>query len=181
MFEENKTYTEQQIEEAAPGVIKLGVVLSAIGNDNNQYDFHPSDRGYMLFSINNKEVNPIVKDGRNAKKKYFYITEEHIKLLSHFWINWELTSYGHGVPCIDIKRPYGNTYIISDIIDILGLPYEYDLYSDGYPDEIESKIRQLHHETLIALQILVRNAYIEIGEYVADKYDQNWKPVKEVK
>ena len=87
-----------------------------------------------------------------------------------------MTDYEHGVPCVDSKRPYGNSGILDAIIDILDLPYNEDL--DGYSDELESSIRKLHHETLICMQILVRNASIELGEYVADKHDQNWRPLQ---
>lgn len=160
--------------------VKVGVAISILNpsDDFSQYDFHPSDRGYMLHEVNGELVNPLTRVEGN--KQYFIVTEQHIKLLSHFWIRWELTGYGYGVPCVDVKRPYGNSGI-DEIIDILDLPYRYDEDLDGYSemalrDEDEAVIRKLHHETLICMQIVVRNASIKPGEYVADRHDQNWRP-----
>ncbi|KKM21874.1 hypothetical protein LCGC14_1631070 [marine sediment metagenome] len=174
LFEKNKTYTEAEIMKHARNGGKVGVAISILTDDCNQYDFHPSDRGYMLHEVSGKQVNPLTRV--EANKQYFIVTEQHIKLLGHLWIRWELTAYEHGVPCVDSKRPYGNSGILDAIIDILDLPYNEDL--DGYSDELESSIRKLHHETLICMQILVRNASIELGEYVADKHDQNWRPLQ---
>ncbi len=152
---------------------KVGVAMSILTDDFRQYDFHPSDRGYMLYEIDGKQVNPLTRVEDN--KQYFTVTEQHIKLLSHLWIRWELTAYEHGVPCVDSKRPYGNSGILGEIVDILDLPYNYEEDLDGYSDEVESIIRKLHHETLICIQIVVRNASIKPGEYVADNHDENWK------
>ena len=174
IFEKNKTYTESEIMKHAKNGRKVGVAISIIADDCYQYNFHPSDRGYMLYEVSGEQVNPLTRV--EGLFQYFIVTEQHIKLLAHLWIKWELTAYEHGVPCVDSKRPYGNSGILGEIIDILDLPYKYDEDLDGYSDEVESIIRQFHHETLICMQILVRNASIKPGEYVAGKHDQNWRP-----
>lgn len=46
------------------------------------------------------------------------ITENHIKLLKRAWVSWYECEYG--APCIDPKRPYGNSDVEGDICDILG-------------------------------------------------------------
>lgn len=186
MFEKDKTYSEAEIMKHARNGGKIGVGMSISCEDFNQYDFHPSSRGYMLFEITGEQVSPLTRI--KGECQYFTVTEQHIKLLGKLRIRWEQTGYSHGVPCVDVKRPYGNTGILGEIIDILELPYEYNEELDGYSgesilhcgkhltlDEVESHLRQLHHETLIAMQIVCRNAHIEPGEYVADLHDQNWE------
>ena len=172
MFEKDKTYTEAEIMKHKKSGGKIGVGISILCDDFHQYDFHPSSRGYMLCEVNGKQVNPLTRV--KGTRQYFTVTEQHIKLLGKMRIRWERTVYRHGVLCVDVKRPYGHSGILGAIIDILDLPYEYDEDLDGYPDEVESHVRRLHHATLIAMQIVCRNAHIEPGEYVADLYDQNW-------
>lgn len=175
MFKKNKTYTEVEIMKHARSGGATEGGISILCDDYHQYDFHPSGRGYMLFEISGKQVNPLTRIEGDCQ--YFTVTEQHIKLLSEMCIRWEQARYGHGVPCADVKRPYGNAGI-DEIIDILELPYEYDEDLDGYSDEVESRVRRLHHETLIAMQIVCRNAHIEPGEYVADLHDRNWEPLE---
>jgi hypothetical protein len=176
MFEKDKTYSEAEIMEKAKNGGKMGVCISILCDDFHQYDFHPSSRGYMLFEITEKQVNPLTRIA--GAREHFTVTEQHLKLLSEMWIGWKQTAYGYGVPCVDAKRPYGNTGVLGEIIDILELPYEYDEDLDGYSDEVESHVRRLHHETLIAMQIVCRNAHIKPGEYVADLHNQNWEPTE---
>jgi len=100
LFDKNKTYTEEQIMEHARNGGKVGVAISILTEDFNQYDFHPSGRGYMLYEVSGEQVNPLTRV--EDSKQYFIVTEQHIKLLSHLWIRWELTAYEYGVPCTEI-------------------------------------------------------------------------------
>lgn len=85
----------------------------------------------------------------------FRLKEEHLKLLRAMWVDWDSAEYG--APCIDSKRPYGNSYVEGDVCEILGWKS---------PDEEEETVihgarerrrdaRFIHEETETALQILL--------------------------
>lgn len=95
----------------------------------------------------------------------FTVTEEHLKLLRNAWVRWDNVEFG--APGIDSKRPYGNSDVLGDIVDILGLP------ETATPDQIRWMM-QLHVETSTVLQIALRTGVFETGTYVADKYSQDW-------
>ncbi|MBC8488488.1 MAG: hypothetical protein H8D45_20870 [Bacteroidetes bacterium] len=173
LFTPNVTYTEKEITQTKGLNSNVDETrISIIAPDYSQYDFTKSDRGFMLDEIDGRKVNPIVRI--EGKKQYFTVTEQHLKLLQRLYISWAGTGYNWGVPTVNPKRPYGNSSMLSDVIDIVSLPIEYDENIDGYTDEDESIIRQLHSETHIALQILTSNLSIKEGTYVADEYNDNW-------
>ena len=103
------------------------------------------------------------------KIEKFSITEDHIKLLKRLFFEWESSCYD-GAPAVDIKRPYGNSYPMGDICEILDLP--------KYCDECESNseslniAEKLHREMQTVLQIICCTASVEVGEYAKeDIYD----------
>ena len=49
----------------------------------------------------------------------FTVTEAHLRLLERFNIGWCGDEYG--APCMDPKRPYGNSDVEGDVCEILGL------------------------------------------------------------
>jgi hypothetical protein len=51
-------------------------------------------------------------------KLLFTVTEGHLKLLQHLNIGWDDCEFG--APCVDPKRPYGNSSVYIDIAEILG-------------------------------------------------------------
>jgi hypothetical protein len=96
------------------------------------------------------------------------------------YVTWDACEYG--APAINPKRPYGNSFVESDIAEILGwdLPNEDDddFDQDAYEDACE-KLEKIHKETEIALQIiLVTQSFVE-GTYVKhNPYDdRDWKLV----
>jgi len=93
----------------------------------------------------------------------FEVTEDHLKLIKRFYIGWEDSCYD-GAPCVGIKRPYGNSDRVGDIIEILG--WECDMSGEyGWPDELYDKALKIHRETEVALQILTENLTIQPGVY----------------
>ena len=99
----------------------------------------------------------------------FTVTEDHLKLLSHFWVGWCDDEYG--APEIDPKRPYGNSDVPKDIAKILGWEGEFE-YDDP-------RARAIHQETMTALQIALRVGYFKAGEYEKpNSYSECWKEVK---
>lgn len=48
----------------------------------------------------------------------FTLTQDHIALMGKFHIRWEDFAYD-GAPAVDIKRPFGNSDVIEDVVEIL--------------------------------------------------------------
>jgi hypothetical protein len=105
----------------------------------------------------------------------FTLTQEHMTLLKHMVVRWDDGEFG--APCIDCKRPYGDSGVIEDMVEILGIEAERDDWT-GYPSELVARLTQLHAETETALQIVLRNitGRVPLGEYVADGYSEDWRP-----
>jgi hypothetical protein len=98
----------------------------------------------------------------------FTITENHLKLLKRLNVDWDDCEFG--APCIDPKRPYGNSDVLDDIAEILGV-------------KKTKEFDRLHKEMQIVLQIIFVTGKIEVGDYVkTDKYDYgSWKKSGETK
>lgn len=105
----------------------------------------------------------------------FTMTEEHVKLLRAACVDWWSMEYG--APCIEPKRPYGNSNVVSDIADILGIKWKRDEEDDYMPIALCERLGELHKETQTALQIILTTGSFEPGDYVAGDYDRNWRPV----
>lgn len=101
----------------------------------------------------------------------FTITEEHLKLLRHMCVQWEDAEFG--APCIDPKRPYGNSSVLEDIREILGEPYE---DRDRRSETQNSRYAQLHAETEVALQICLQMGEFKTGSFAREHmYSHEWK------
>jgi len=120
-------------------------------------------------------------------KKTFILTEDHLKLLRHMHTRWDDSEFG--APAVDSKRPYGNTSVFKDMVDILrGKPIgkvrcmgqEFTIEVDDWemPDELEKTLRALHEETETALQIVLYTGTFKAGLYQAGEYSDNWELVQ---
>ena len=103
------------------------------------------------------------------------VTENHIKLLKNLYIGWEDCEFG--APCIDCKRPFGNSDVFGDMAEILGIELadeeqNYELYEN----QIDS-LRKGYKELQDCLQILCKNLKIEPGIYECEDYGIDWKKV----
>jgi len=107
--------------------------------------------------------------------KRFTVKEEHIKLLKSACVDWDNCEFG--APCIDPKRPYGNSNVISDIMGILGESEKQCPHCGEPLNEADNeKYIRLHKETKIALQIFLQTGKMETGTYVKiDDYGIEWK------
>ena len=121
----------------------------------------------------------------------FTITENHLKLMKHLVVEWDDCEFG--APCIDCKRPYGNSDVIDDMAEIIGIKKnkstidydneeeeEYgnieDYFSEAeWKDEVYDKMDVLHKEMQIVLQIIFVLGKIEAGDYVKEDEYQSWK------
>jgi hypothetical protein len=84
------------------------------------------------------------------------ITDQHLALLQRMYIDWDDSAYD-GAPAVGLKRPYGNSDVMGDVAEILGL-WTYDEETDEeMPEEIEDQCRTIHEQMAVVLQVLVRN------------------------
>lgn len=109
-------------------------------------------------------------------KKTFTVKQKHLKLLQHLVI----TSYDeYGTPSVDGKRPFGNSDIDRDMLEILGVVdkerwYELDDKQRSMLREV-CELDKLFKELRVCLQILTVNLCISEGLYEASEYDYDWK------
>lgn len=98
----------------------------------------------------------------------FTLTEDHVKLLRQFRVCWDEGEFG--APCINPKRPYGNSDVPEDIHEILTGTHRGTL-----TEEQVQRYTALHAELEYALAIVLRTGAFEPGAYVRDEYQQNWR------
>jgi hypothetical protein len=98
----------------------------------------------------------------------FTVTEDHLKLLRHAWVDWD-EGEGYGAPGINPKKPYGESYVERSIGQILDAPDEDWEFEDGQKasvtPEAEERFTRLHVETMVALQIVLATGEFRPGRY----------------
>ena len=110
--------------------------------------------------------------------KLFQLTEDHIKLLNRMYVEWDDGAYD-GSPCINSKRPYGNSSVVYDVYEIIhGKEWDYGEH-DEMPEEIYEQMLVLHRETATALQIVLCTKSFVPGTYEKkNPYDSlSWRKV----
>ena len=108
-----------------------------------------------------------------SDQKEFTLTEEHIKLLSKMVVGWQDCEFG--APEINPKRPYGNSSVILDMAEILGMESMVCPHCDTpLEEQDEDKLNDLHKETETALQIVLSTQSFKPGKYVVDRYKHDW-------
>ena len=99
----------------------------------------------------------------------FELKVEHIKLLREANINWDDCEFG--APCIDPKRPFGNSDVYGDIVNILGMPK----VDDRNYEKVQEQLYLLHKDLETALEIILHNQTFKPGIYYKkDKYSDEW-------
>lgn len=110
----------------------------------------------------------------------FELKQAHITLLRNAYIGWQ--DCETGAPEIDPKRPYGNSYVLGDIIEILGeeTPDEDDEQYEEWEQTRSRELMQLHYETATALQIILAMESFEPGRFKRkERYDTtSWERVE---
>lgn len=110
--------------------------------------------------------------------KRFALSKSHIKLLRRVYIDWFDCEYG--APCIDPKRPYGNSDVEQDVCEIMEWK-KTDVDEDGepcYTGKQRAAARKLHKELDTALQIVLFAQSFEPGKYESiDICNQRWSRI----
>jgi hypothetical protein len=118
-----------------------------------------------------------MSDWAEPKPKTFELTEDHVKLLRAMYVDWEDSEFG--APCIDPKRPYGNSDVENDIAEELGWEVFEDHDGEKHLSSEQYELAQrLHRETQTALQIVLSTGSFEPGNYVQRRrYGKDWDKV----
>ena len=111
-----------------------------------------------------------------TRKVRFTVTDQHLKLLRRMCVGWQ--DCETGAPEIDPKRPYGNSDVFDDVVEILGVKPNYSKHGEIL-DGLEEKMMKLHRETETALQIVLSTGAFKAGTYECGEYEYDWKLVKE--
>jgi len=105
----------------------------------------------------------------------FTLTEEHIKLLKQLKV-----TNNDGAPCINSKKPFGNSEFYQDMCLILdgktkevGPDDEWDVDCQ-YTIDQKTHWDKLLEELTDALDIVLYTGTFEPGKYVTRTYDRNW-------
>ncbi|MEA1925614.1 MAG: hypothetical protein U9M90_00005 [Patescibacteria group bacterium] len=132
---------------------------------------------YINMMLINLHIKPKKRGYRTMEKKFFIVTENHMKLLKAAHVSWMDCEFG--APGIDPKCPYGNsTIILEDIAEIIGIKLFEDADGEKHLDKKQRELcERLHREMEDVLQILLSNCSIEVGEYESEEYGHTWLKV----
>lgn len=100
----------------------------------------------------------------------FEVKQEHLDLLKHCYVRWD-----EGIS-VDSKRPFGNSYIIGDIGEILGeAPDGFDDDDDYFSAEQSDRFMRLYKELSVVLQIILVTQSFKVGRYTRpNAYCDDW-------
>jgi hypothetical protein len=89
----------------------------------------------------------------------FVVTEDHLKLARRMVVGWCGDEYG--APEIDPKRPYGNSNVVRDMREILGV-------AEGLDDEdVASRLRLLVERVTVCPRCGVAVPSRDLGRHIA--------------
>lgn len=99
--------------------------------------------------------------GRSFDVRTFTVTEDHLALVRRSCTGWQYCEFG--AMEINPKRPYGNSGVLYDIAEMIGLEPD----ADGeFTPEQEVHMLRLHRETQVVFQIAMCTGSFQAGDYV---------------
>ena len=130
----------------------------------------------------------------SSKEIIFKVKKEHLTLLKRMCVGWQDCEFG--APEIDPKRPYGNSDVLQDMIEIIGLKkktddiFSFKLFNKEYlitgedeynleldnQSELMKVLNNLHRETETVLQIALVTGMFKEGKYkLKNEYGNDWE------
>lgn len=111
---------------------------------------------------------------RYEKGSRFELHDDHITLLKNAYIRWEDCEFG--APAIDCKRPYGNSSVVPDILEILEVEPVLTKADEGdiFSDDQEAYAIQVHRELEAALTIILGGLRHYTGPGVYERVDDSY-------
>lgn len=131
---------------------------------------------------------------RSGEQEYYKLTEEQVLLIRQMHINMDDGScLGYeGGPCVNSKRPFGNSNVEYDVYEIIdprpydvmtdedGIAYNEEENEDAFEDfqDMQREIYERWYPTLPgALQVILSSGSFEPGIYSCNKYCSNYRLV----
>lgn len=116
---------------------------------------------------------------------YFEVTSDHIKLLKRMNFRNEIV-LDMNLPALDAKRPFGNSDVIADVLEIIGaIPkgenfhdWINELSSEEF-DAVRKRVFGLIDQLPTVLMILTQNLAITEGIYVSKRYFEAYSLLEE--
>ena len=123
---------------------------------------------------------------RSGEQEYYRLTEEQVLLIRELHVDWMPGSeIGYdGAPCVNSKRPFGNSNVGGDVHEIVD-PRTCDEIWNEYDEEDEDAFYEKQLETYNryyktlgkALQVVLSSGSFEPGMYSCNKYSRNYQRV----
>jgi len=104
----------------------------------------------------------------------FELTDKHIALLRRLVVFYDYSSM-LGAPAVSKSRPYGNSAILSDIAEIVGIKEPDWEKDETWSDDDLMTLLKWHYETTRALEVFLAVGKIELGIYARTYAFENWK------
>ena len=115
-------------------------------------------------------------DKNDPNYTYFEVTSDHIKLLKRMNFRNEIV-LDMNLPALDAKRPFGNSDVIADVLEIIGAIPEGENFHDWIIelsseefDAVRKRVFGLIDQLPTVLMILTQNLAITEGIYVSKRY-----------
>lgn len=116
---------------------------------------------------------------------YFEVTSDHIKLLKRMNFRNEIV-LDMNLPALDAKRPFGNSDVIADVLEIIGAIPEGENFHDWINelsseefDAVRKRVFGLIDQLPTVLMILTQNLAITEGIYVSKRYFEAYSLLEE--
>jgi len=128
------------------------------------------------------------EQNHKMEQEYYHLTKEQVMLVRQLHFGWaDGNEIGYdGGPCVNSKRPFGNSHVPGDIWEIVDPRPHNELmkaYEDSEEDEDALAEEQQatydkYYRTLAhALQVVVSSGSFEPGIYSCNKYCRNYRLV----
>lgn len=119
-------------------------------------------------------------DNNDPNYRYFEVTSDHIKLLKRMNFRNELL-LEMNLPALDAKRPFGNSDVVADVLEIIGAIPEGENFHDWINelsseefDNVRKRAFGLIDQLPTVLMILTQNLAITEGIYVSKRFSENY-------
>lgn len=124
-------------------------------------------------------------DKNDPNYTYFEVTSDHIKLLKRMNFRNELL-LDMNLPALDAKRPFGNSDVVADVLEIIGAVPEGENFYDWLDslnseefDAVRKRVFKLIDQLPTVLTILAQNLSITTGVYVSERFFENYSLLEE--